>query len=139
MLGRTGDESIRIRPHDLGKIARVIEVRVAEEDELGFNRGEFLHRRTDVPDPRPRRVRETSRAADVGVEDHDVPLERGDEAADADPGEDDPIVAHRSGLRVDVVEPEELLAGSDRLGRKGSRAGRVDRRRHREQDAENCG
>ena len=115
MLGRAGDESVRIRPHHLGKIARVVEVRMAEEDELGLDRRQLLGRGADVSDSRPRRVRETSRPGDIGIQNHDVTLEGRGETADSKPGEDHAIAAHRSGLRVDVLEAEERVVDEWRL------------------------
>src|SRR5262245_66200401 len=62
----------------------------------------------------------TSLPCNVGIQEHNVTLERCREATDARPRQDDEIISNGAGSRVDIVESEESLPRRDRLCRQTS-------------------
>jgi len=117
VLRGAGEHRVRIRTDDVGEIPHVVEMRVTEEDELGPQRGKLRDRRAAVADSGPWRAGEAACTDHIGIEEYDVALERGDEAAHSNPGENHAVAPHGPGLRIDVVDAQVLLASGDGLRR----------------------
>ncbi len=100
--GLGGDES---------RIVGVVTVAVADEDGLWLDVDDIL-------DDERRAARRDLEARDVRVDHEDSAIHRDGARVVAEPGEDDLVLLERAGLRVDVLDSENLLAGLDHVGRR---------------------
>src|SRR5262245_13954631 len=94
VLIRAKDTRTRIGPDDRRKVAHVVEVRVPEKDHLWLQCRKFLRCRADVSDRRPGTGKGTSLPGDLGIQEHNVPLERRREATDTRQRQDDEIISN---------------------------------------------